>query len=436
MAPKRFGHSRLFSLRVVGIYAVLSFLWIPITDAIAERVADTPAELAFLQTLKGWAYLTASSLVLYFLVRAVSRTSREAVEAAVEREAEWSRILEQMPAILWTTDRDLVITATRGAGLSVLSSSQDQAVGTTVGEDLGIDDPTAPPIAAHQKALDGQQSRYVFDFQGRSLDATVTPLCSGDGEVVGCLGFAVDVTEMKMMERDMEATVDELERANEQRSHLLRHLMRAETEERDRIASGIHDDSIQVMTSASMALDLLISQSQDQPTLEIARGARQLVGDAIRRLRNLVFELKPVELDQAGLATTLRLVLERLSLEAGFTYEIKDRLRGELPTPLRYLLYRILREAITNTGTHSRASKVVVGLEERDAGVLAYVTDDGVGLQGSVATDADHHFGLSDMQHRAAAAGGWCHVSTDGTHGTKVEVWVPFARDHLQPRAS
>src|SRR5688500_3028654 len=107
------------------------------------------------------------------------------------------------------------------------------------------------------------------------------------------------------LEQALRESVQSLERATAQRARLLRHVLRAETQERARIAAGIHEDAIQVMSSASMALDLLLSKWDAGPSLEVTHRARALVGDSIRRLRKLVFDLKPVELEEEGLATAL-----------------------------------------------------------------------------------------------------------------------------------
>lgn len=227
---------------------------------------------------------------------------------------------------------------------------------------------------------------------------------------------------------DLQRTVERLQRANNQRARLLSHLVTAELEERERIASGIHDDSIQVMTSASMTLDLLLSRWDEKPSLELTTRARELVGDSIRGLRGLVFELKPLELDAAGLETALRVTLERSSSEGGFTFEIDDRLSYEIPEPTRYLFYRILQEAISNVTKHASADNVEVSMEERDGGVFARVSDDGEGIETSQANQDQFHFGLKDMKQRAEAAGGWCRVGRNRDRGTLVEVWFPVAR--------
>jgi signal transduction histidine kinase len=180
----------------------------------------------------------------------------------------------------------------------------------------------------------------------------------------------------------------------------------------------------------------LLSKWDSGPSLEVTRRARALVGDSIRRLRKLVFELKPVELEEEGLATAVRLLLERTSNEGGFTYKLDDRLSGEIRGPSRYLFYRVLQEAIGNVFKHSGASHVDVDLRERDGGIWASVRDDGVGFIASSGQDNEHHFGLTDMAQRSEAAGGWCRVDAEVGKGTTIEVWFPIAHDDLERRVA
>ncbi len=209
---------------------------------------------------------------------------------------------------------------------------------------------------------------------------------------------------------------------------LLERLVRAQEEERARIAQDIHDDSVQIMTAAALRIASLRRQLAATPHAETLARLEGTVNEAIGRLRRLLFELRPRALDHEGLAAALRLYLDRLEQETGLRWAVQDRLVVEPDPQTRMALFRIAQEALTNVRKHAQAHRVEVTVEERDDGYLLRVRDDGRGFrltdQGMGSPD---HLGLASMRERAEMAGGWFRVDPRPGLGTTVEAWVPAA---------
>ena len=125
---------------------------------------------------------------------------RLAEEALWESESRLKLLMEQVPAILWTTDRELRSTMSQGAGLAELNLKPNQLAGRTLFDYLQTTDPDFPTIAAHRRALAGEAVSYLEDWGGRNFEAHVQPLRSPEGEIVGTLGMALDVTDRKRLE--------------------------------------------------------------------------------------------------------------------------------------------------------------------------------------------------------------------------------------------
>jgi PAS domain S-box-containing protein len=106
-------------------------------------------------------------------------------------------MIENMPAIIWTTDADLRFTYHTGAALETLGFHADEALGKTVFQYFGTEDPNFPAIAAHRKALAGATLSFELDWQKRSFDCYVQPLRGADGNLIGVIGVALDVTDRK-----------------------------------------------------------------------------------------------------------------------------------------------------------------------------------------------------------------------------------------------
>ncbi len=119
----------------------------------------------------------------------------QAEHAVQERDQRLHLVVDQMPAVLWSTDRDLRFTSSLGAGLTALGMEPNQIVGMTLQEYLGSEDPEYAPIVAHRRALEGESGAYEQNWQNRRLESHVMPLRDADGKIAGALGVALDVTE-------------------------------------------------------------------------------------------------------------------------------------------------------------------------------------------------------------------------------------------------
>ncbi len=129
-------------------------------------------------------------------------TERKRYEDALRASEEKFRLLAaQLPAYVWTTDRDLRMTSVMGIGLPRLGINPDQLMGRTLEDVRGPQDPSVPTITAHLRALEGESAAYETTFRDRDLESRVEPLRDATGQIVGCLGVAIDVTERKWVER-------------------------------------------------------------------------------------------------------------------------------------------------------------------------------------------------------------------------------------------
>ena len=140
-----------------------------------------------------------------------SARAREPEENGSPAEKQLRLLVEQMPVMLWTTDRQLRITSNLGSGSRLSQGVLGKFLGRMVPEFLHCED-NAGPVIRHREALRGTSSRFEYKYAGRVLDIQVMPLRSLDGEIIGSMGVAVDISERKKSEEQMlhQATHDAL----------------------------------------------------------------------------------------------------------------------------------------------------------------------------------------------------------------------------------
>ncbi len=196
--------------------------------------------------------------------------------------------------------------------------------------------------------------------------------------------------------------------------------------ERGRFAREIHDSLAQGLTSISLQLecvrdDIPVDAAQARSHLEMARG---LVRDSLREARRTVWNLRPLALGEADLATALQRFAHELTRDgkASCSQEIEGTPRP-LPSDHESALLRIGQEAMTNAVRHAASNRIVVRLRFGTDWVTLTVSDDGRGFD--VAERAGKGYGLTGMHERVAALGGSLSIDSRPGHGTEVSATLP-----------
>lgn len=206
-----------------------------------------------------------------------------------------------------------------------------------------------------------------------------------------------------------------LEARNAQLEDLTRLLLRAQEEERRRLARDLHDEAGQLLTALKIELDL-----------EGRTGSGALVGRALNQIRNVSQLLRPPELDDLGLLPALRSLVDdfgkRSRIAARLSAPPPDALSG-CPGELEVALYRVVQEALTNVARHAGARSVEVSLRADDGVVRLSVADDGAGAPG----EPTPHLGLLGIRERVAALAGTLEITTARGAGFRLDARIPLA---------
>jgi PAS domain S-box-containing protein len=257
------------------------------------------------------------------------------------------------------------------------------------------------------------------------VSVTVSPICVHDRGVVAASVIARDVTRRFEIEQA-------LAESEQHRRSILAGMLRAEEEERSRIATALHDDTVQVMTASLLAMDraALVARRHGDARIEEALAyARATLEEATERTRRLMFELRPAVLHDHGLAAALRLLADQTAREVGATAHVEGQV-GRYDTVTEELLYRSAQEALANVRRHAGAHRITIALERRPEWLEVAVEDDGRGfdvVDVRNRPDAAFHFGLETLVERVRAAGGHARITSNPGNGTRVSFALPIA---------
>ena len=206
-----------------------------------------------------------------------------------------------------------------------------------------------------------------------------------------------------------------LDRLEIERREGSRAVLRAQEQERKRLAQDLHDEVNQALTAIMLRLQASIQEATPELRREL-RETQRLAGQAMEELLNLARELRPTALDDHGLLPALRGQVRDFADRTGIHADF--RRRGDVP-PLtddqQLVIYRVTQESLSNVAQHAGARHVTVELSFVGRTVLR-IADDGCGVQG----ESNGGLGLTGMHERALLVGGDLDIHSANGRGTTV----------------
>ena len=196
--------------------------------------------------------------------------------------------------------------------------------------------------------------------------------------------------------------------------------LRAQEQERARVARDLHDEVNQSLTGVLLRLEAARKAAPPELEDEIDE-TKALANQAMRELLSLARQLRPTALDDLGLNAAVAGLVENLELsgvEASFE---SDGDFSDLPADRQLVVYRVAQEALSNAGRHAEAKRIEVRLRGSGTDVELEVADDG---RGFAFAEAEGGLGLTGMRERALLVGGEVTMESRPGRGTKVRLRI------------
>lgn len=417
------------SVRIVTLYAVLSFAYIWWSDWVALKLIHDPQILTQVQNFKGWAFVLCTSGLLLILIRREEQR-RERAKEAIRRERDFSNaVLDSLPGVFYCYDEKLhfrrwnknfeevtgytspeLITK---SPLDFFEGADKELIRARVQEVFATGRADAE---AEFVAKDGRRTPYYF--------TGVTTLIDQRRHLIG---VGLDLSARKRAEAALLESRTQL-RALTARLETLRE------EERIRISREIHDELGQKLTAVKMDLYWLEGRLNQISDLKLRTALEEKIliattttDETMVAVQRIAAELRPAMLDNLGVLATLRHEAKQFEARTGIPVTLTlpaDHLK--LDDAIATTVYRIFQEVLTNVMRHAQATRVTARLEIVAGALQLEIADNGRGVVTTHLT-APESLGLLGMTERAALLNG--NVKIEGAPGQGTRVWleIPIA---------
>lgn len=274
-----------------------------------------------------------------------------------------------------------------------------------------------------EKAIRGQVPiRFQDMHRGRWYDHFVHPVVDAGGNISQVVIFAHDITDLKQKEEEIAAARDKLKA-------LAMEITTIEENARRTFSNYLHDRIGQTLFVLKIRLEMMAKAEADKQGPEAWKEIFRLMEKAIGDTRALSYEMSPSILNELGFEAALEWLVDQTNSEHDLTVSFKkDGMVDLLDDTISTVLYRAVRELLTNVIKHAQAKQVTIAMRQDDHQVVMDIKDDGAGFDiESLKSLPDHNkgFGLFSIKERLQWHNGDMIITSAPGSGTQVTLRAP-----------
>lgn len=223
--------------------------------------------------------------------------------------------------------------------------------------------------------------------------------------------------------------VNELVKSAQEKQQIGLKIIEAQEKERKRISREIHDGPAQSLANIlirSEIVDLAFRDGDTEQALTEMKSIRESIRQALREVRRIIYDLRPMALDDLGLFPTIKKHISSISEYNNIDIDLV--LHGDerrLDPHYEVAVFRIIQEGLQNAIKHAKASRIIVRLEIRDNLIALNIEDDGIGFDPENINKKDS-YGLIGMKERVDLLDGELTIKSEPNRGTKIVVKLPY----------
>ena len=239
---------------------------------------------------------------------------------------------------------------------------------------------------------------------------------------------SLDIREVNELGQTLVAAHELIEQRTTERNDLRRRIMRAQEEERLRLARELHDQTGQTVTAAALELKAIEPYVQEQGRERVHHLRKQLdsIGELLHRI---AWELRPLSIDELGLTSALDNYLRQWSAKHKIAVDFQNvdpHLDGH-SDEIRTTVYRVIQEGLTNVAKHALdATHVSVTIGASANRLNLTIEDDGQGFDPNAPSS---RLGLAGMRERLLLVGGELEIESSPTTGTTIFARIPLVSE-------
>ncbi len=232
------------------------------------------------------------------------------------------------------------------------------------------------------------------------------------------VGTIQDITEKKKTEELLKNTIIHLRQ-------LRLYNEKVREDERLNISRELHDDLGQALTAVNIEIGLINTKTSDSVLNDKIKTISNLVDDTIGKVQKLTMQLRPVMIDDLGLASAMEWYIAEFEQRNKITVLQQLDTEIEVSSDIAIHIFRITQESLTNIARHAKASQVIIWLNKTDDFIFLRITDNGIGITDNQIR-SKKSFGIISMKERMISLGGCFDIYGYESGGSVINIFLPL----------
>lgn len=233
---------------------------------------------------------------------------------------------------------------------------------------------------------------------------------------------------------DLSSLDEHFEKTESKRLLALR-IIKTQENERRRIAREIHDGPAQAMSNVVIMTEICEKTAEldmGKALIELQK-LKAVVRDCLKSVRRIIYDLRPMSIDDLGFTPTIQKYIEKFSAEHNIRVDFKVNSEEDCikDSNIALAVFRIVQESLNNTYKHADATHVSIQVECAQNSVLLRISDDGNGFDTNILSNSlnkeDSGFGILGMRERVELLEGEFIIDSKINVGTIIRVKLPYS---------
>lgn len=273
------------------------------------------------------------------------------------------------------------------------------------------------------------ENNFVLEYRFQKADGTWIDVYNrgaivrdANGEPVRAIGATQDITQRKLMEKEL------LSNELEHQKAINKATVDTQENERSEIGRELHDNVNQVLTTTKLYIDL--AKTRPEMREELLRKSSENLINVINEIRQLSRSLMDPSIGDLGLIDSILDLIENINLTGRITVNLQaeNLVEDLLDANQKLAVFRIVQEALNNALKHSKAKKVLITLKRRSDIAEMTITDDGIGFNIETVKKGA---GLKNIQNRIYLVNGTHTITTQPGCGVKMKLQFPITQTNI-----
>ena len=202
-------------------------------------------------------------------------------------------------------------------------------------------------------------------------------------------------------------------------------IIKTQEEERNRVASDLHDSIGQQISALKFYFDSIQKQKDDKLRTVLLKKTEALIDNVSDEIRNICFQLMPRSVEKFGLGQSIKQLADLIHFSTGIKFDVKlNEGDGKIDPNVSMSIYRIIQEFVNNSIKHSKCKNIVIDLNIKPKALTLLMTDDGIGFSNT--PTARRGNGLDNINLRVKYLQGELDFNTEKNNGVMFNILIPL----------